>query len=194
MKAARRARGGPERARLFVALDLPEDVRAHVAEWQREALKRVPELRGVVPEALHVTLCFIGWRELGELDTIGGAVTAAAAAVPGVALDGPVWLPRRRPRVLALGIDDSESACLRLQEAVSAALVRGRWFEPERRPFFPHVTVGRMRAGTGRAPASRPLPEAPAPLRFAGAALTLYRSRPTAGGATYEPLARAVLA
>jgi 2'-5' RNA ligase len=183
-----------ERARLFVALDLPEDVRESVAGWQRVALGGIPELRVVPREALHVTLCFMGWRMVEEADPIGAAMTAVAAPVPEVELAGALWLPRRRPRVLALEVSDGEGACARLQSAVSEALVRGAWFEPERRPFFPHVTVARVRGGAARGFGARPVsPEPPAP-RFEGAALTLYRSRPTASGATYEPLARAPLA
>ncbi len=183
----------PERARLFVALDLPEPVRARIAEWQGEAVGGIPELRAVRHDALHITLCFLGWRELREADPIAAAVTAAPAPVPDLRLGPSVWLPRRRPRVLALEVEDVGGACLRLHAAVSEALVRGGWFEPERRPFYPHVTVGRVRADAGRLRASRPLPVPPPSLRFAGGALTLYRSRPTAGGATYEALARARL-
>ena len=45
------------RARLFVALDLPQDVRAGVVDWQQTALAD-PALRIVRPEALHITLAW----------------------------------------------------------------------------------------------------------------------------------------
>jgi RNA 2',3'-cyclic 3'-phosphodiesterase len=180
------------KARLFVALDLPDPVREAIADWQAEALAALPELRAVKPEALHVTLCFLGWRDPGESEGIGEAAVAVAAAVPDLGLGAPAWLPRRRPRVLALEMDDAGGACASLQAAVSAALLHGAWLEPEERPFFPHVTVGRVRGGPRRDLHKRAL-HAPAPLRFSGAAVTLYRSRPTAAGATYEPLARAAL-
>jgi hypothetical protein len=54
------------------------------------------------------------------------------------------------------------------------------------------VTVARVRGGTPRGLGREELP-APEPLPFSGAAVTLYRSRPTSGGATYEPLARVEL-
>ena len=49
------------RARLFVALDLPDRVRAEIVEWGHEALAD-PALRRVKPESLHITLAFLGYR------------------------------------------------------------------------------------------------------------------------------------
>ncbi len=108
---------GAARARLFVALDLPEDAREALAAWGGEVA--APDgaerrLRLIPADALHVTLCFLGWRDEGQSE------------------DG-------------------------------------------------------ARAG-GRGELS-----APAPLRFPGAAVTLYRSRLSRAGAHYEPLARAEL-
>lgn len=177
------------RARLFVALDPAEDVRDAVADWQARELARMPHLRPVAREALHVTLCFLGSRELGDVQDIAAAATGVAAAVPGLGLGEPVWLPRRRPRLLALSVEDAGEACASLHSAVSDALVAGAFFEPERRPFFPHLTVARVR-GAARRDLHRDRPAPPPPLRFDGAAVTLYRARPTAAGATYEVLAR----
>jgi RNA 2',3'-cyclic 3'-phosphodiesterase len=182
----------PSRARLFVALDLPDDVRSAIVGWQEAQLASFPSLRPVRPEALHVTLCFLGWREMDDIDPIASAATGAAAEASGLSLGAPVWLPRRRPRVLALEVGDPGGACATLQAAVASTLVEGAFFEQEKRPFFPHVTVARVRGGTPRALGREEL-DAPPALAFAGAAVTLYRSRPTAGGATYEALARAEL-
>ncbi len=189
-------RGEPSgaKARLFVALDIPEGVREALAAWQRRELAALPELRPVAPEALHVTLCFLGWRDLAEAGRIGELAVGAAEAVQNLALGEPTWLPRRVPRVLAIEVEDAGGRCANLQSAVSDALVAGGFYERETRPFLPHVTVGRVRGRRSpRGVRHRP-PGPPPPLAFEGAAVTLYRSRPAAGGSTYEPLARAVLA
>lgn len=180
------------KARLFVALELPEAAREAIGVWQQGQLAALPELRPVRTDALHVTLCFLGWREPEEIQGIGTAAVAVAAAAPDVGLGAPVWLPRRRPRLLALEIEDAGAACADLQSAVVASLERGGFHERERRPFFPHVTVARVRGAPPRELHRCELSRPP-PLRFSGAAITLYRSRPTAGSATYEPLARALL-
>jgi 2'-5' RNA ligase len=75
-----------------------------------------------------------------------------------------------------------------VQGTVAAALADLGVLAPERRRFRPHVTVARVRRGARLD--QRSLPPVPAVGAFAGAALTLYRSRLGAPGARYEPLAR----
>jgi 2'-5' RNA ligase len=191
---------GATRARLFVALELPEPARAALAAWGREVAAGVEaerSLRLLPADSLHATLCFLGWRDEGQAEAIAALMLRAVppgAAEPSLALGGPAWLPPRRPRVLAVDLADSAEALAGLQARVSDALAAGAGFEPEARPFHPHVTVARVpravRATVTRARNELP---PPAPLEFAGAAVTLYRSRLSRAGARYEPLARAEL-
>jgi 2'-5' RNA ligase len=180
----------PERARLFVALDLPEKARAALAAWAAQVARSVEGLRLVDEEMLHVTLVFLGWREVGEAESIGELALAEAAAVPALAVEGAAWLPPRRPRVLAVDLADGGGALTALQGRVSASLTAHAGFEPERRAFRPHVTVARVRKDARVRVEELP---APAALEFRGSALTLYRSRLAATGAEYEALARAAL-
>ena len=189
---------GAARARLFVALDLPKDAREALAAWGREVAAgdgAERRLRLVPADALHVTLCFLGWRDEGQAGEIGaltlGAVGVNAAAAPALALGAAAWLPPRRPRVLAVDLADEGGALAGMQARVSDALEARAAFEPEKRPFRPHVTVARVPRGA-RAGGREEL-AAPAPLRFPGAAVTLYRSRLSQAGAHYEALARAEL-
>jgi RNA 2',3'-cyclic 3'-phosphodiesterase len=189
-----------ERARLFVALDLPEPARLALIDWRAPLLTREPQLlRAVAPAALHVTLCFLGQQPLGAGDAIGAAVVRAAAAaeVRALRLGEARWLPRRAPRVLAVAIGDRDGELGRLHGALSGALADGGWHEPEERPYLPHATVARVRA-RGNERAARELGRDPLPLvpaiGFDGAAVTLYRSwLGDAGGARYEPLTRVEL-
>lgn len=149
-------------------------------------------LRAVPATSLHLTLAFLGERPEEEVEAIGAAVLASAAPVPALRLGEPAWLPSlRRPGVLAVDVVDGEGACSRLQAAVSAALVGLGVLEPERRRFRPHVTVARVRRGARVD--RRLVPDRPAVGAFAGAALTVYRSRLGAPGARYDALARAEL-
>jgi 2'-5' RNA ligase len=208
-----------ERARLFVALDLPDAVREALLAWRAPLLAaRHDVLRAVAPEALHVTLCFLGQVDAGEIAGVGEAVVEAAgsdagqvaggaarvgveggarvAGAGGLALGEALWLPRRAPRVLAVALDDAHGELGRLQGRVAGALSDGGWFSAESRPYVPHVTVARVRArGNERAArelAREPLPEVPA-LAFDGAAVTLYRSHLGGAGARYEALVRVEL-
>ncbi len=160
--------------------------------WGRAAAGSREGLRALPAASLHLTLAFLGERPEEEAEAIGAAVLACAAPVPALELGEPAWLPSaRRPGVLAVDVVDGAGACARLQAAVSAALVGLGAFEADRRRFRPHVTVARVRRGARVD--QRSLPGRPAAGGFAGAALTVYRSRLGAPGARYDALARAAL-
>ena len=102
-----------------------------------------------------------------------------------LSLGQALWLPPRRPRVVAVELVDVDSRLGRLQAAVAAALSAAGFYQPESRPFLGHVSVARV----GRGARVRPEPLAPPePLRFDAEAVTLYRSRLERGGARYEAL------
>jgi RNA 2',3'-cyclic 3'-phosphodiesterase len=171
---------------MFVALDLPEPQRSALAAWRDELVGGRGDLRPVAPEALHVTLVFLGWQDAEAAEDIASAAFVSAAA-PVLRATGVRPLPPRDPRLFALDLSDEGGRAGALQAAVAAAL--RRWYEPERRPFWPHVTLARVKRGRRRAP---PLPDSPQPPAepFTARELTLYRSTLRPQGALYEPLAR----
>lgn len=172
--------------RLFVALDLPGDVRSALAAWADEAAPA--SVRRVPPGNLHLTLAFLGSRDADAASAVTGLLGEVVRPLAVQRTAGALWLPPRRPAVLtvALSADDALAA---LQRDLVAALEEAIGFEPERRAFRPHVTVGRVPRGT-RVDARREL-GVPAPeLAFRMAALTLYRSHTGRRGARYEALER----
>jgi 2'-5' RNA ligase len=174
-------------ARLFVALELPADAREALVRWRADVVEQVAGLRVVRPEDLHATLCFLGSRPVGEVDAISTACgVVAGEPVVDSAFGEGLWLPARRPRVLAVGLRDDDGVLAGVQSALSRALVAGGWYAPESRPFLAHVTVARV----GRDERVRRV-ELPAPPSCAArcSVVTLYRSRLGAGGARYDPLA-----
>jgi RNA 2',3'-cyclic 3'-phosphodiesterase len=175
-----------ERARLFVALELPGEVREALADWRTDALRGISGLRPLAAEDLHVTLCFLGWRAVLDVAPISSACRIAASeSAARLVVSDAVWLPARRPRVLAVELEDADGALRRLQSTLSAALALGSWYVPESRPFLAHVTVARV--SKGARPRARELP-APSSIGFDGRRVTLYRSRLSPSGARYEPL------
>jgi len=185
------------RARLFVALDLPEEVRAGIVAWGREALAD-PVLRPVKPESLHITLAFLGWLPEKEVPRLAEIAAASGGPAPSIALGDPVPRPERgRPALFALPA--TSPGTIALQAGLQERLVEARLYEPEKRPFWPHVTIARVRreergskrpALVGKRPA--PLPKNLSQL-FRGVRLTLYRSQLQPQGAQYTPLAQVEL-
>jgi 2'-5' RNA ligase len=183
---------GP-RARMFLALDLPEDARDRLVEWRDVILDGRRDVRPVRPEALHVTLVFLGWQDESAAERIAEAAFGAlpAAPPPRLVAAGVRPLPPRDPRLFALDLDDEDGRSTALQSAVSDALEAGGWYRPEKRPFWPHITLARVKRGERRVPAPPDSPPPPAEPFDAGV-VTLYRSTLRPQGALYEVLARTV--
>jgi RNA 2',3'-cyclic 3'-phosphodiesterase len=179
---------------MFVALDLPAEGRSELAAWRDRLVEGRADLRPVPGQALHVTLVFLGWQDEAAAEAIAeaafGASSGARAALLRAAAVKP--LPPRDPRLFALDLDDEGGRASAIQAGMSEALAGGGWYRPEKRPFWPHITLARVKRGQRRVP---PLPEVPTPPArpFQAAELTLYRSTLRPQGALYEPLARATL-
>jgi 2'-5' RNA ligase len=87
--------------------------------------------------------------------------------------------------VLAVGLDDGGGRVTAIQAELSGLLESGGWYEPERRPYLPHITVAR--AGRRDRVKQLSLP-APPSLSVTASRVTLFRSRLSAAGARYEAL------
>jgi len=175
---------------MFVALDLPERERAALAAWRDALMADRRDLRPVREEALHVTLVFLGWQDGSAAEAIAARLESAPA--PLLRPHGVRPLPPRDPRLFALDMIDEGGRATALQARLSDALATEGWYRPEKRPFWPHVTLARVRRGERRVPG---LPDHPAPPAepLSARRLTLYRSTLRPEGALYEPLAHVTL-
>jgi 2'-5' RNA ligase len=200
-------------ARLFVAVDPPEQVAEDLAAWARSAGRAVrshphgahQSMRVLDPHLLHVTICFLGDRAVDEIPSLARELAACERPPVGLSVGAPLWLPPRRPRALAVELHDEGGALARIQAQVAARLDpadrEAHDHSPARpggrirpRRFHPHITVARMRPDTGRRPrgarGERDQPSLPPtpPLSFAPPELVLYRSWLSPEGARYEAL------
>jgi 2'-5' RNA ligase len=174
--------------RLFIAAEPPPQIRAELAGWARGALGRGTQARCLDVSSLHLTLCFLGTQPasvVGEVEDSLGAVRELAAALGPLRTGAPVWLPPRRPRVLAVEVSDSDGALAALHGALCSELERAIGWAAPRQRFRPHVTVARMRPGAEPARMLAPTP----PSEFAPTAVTLFQSTLEPSGAHYAPLA-----
>jgi 2'-5' RNA ligase len=185
------------RARLFVALDLPGDLRDGIVVWGRSELND-PALRVVAPESLHITLAFLGYLPEREIAQLGEIVDGLSAAAPVVRLEDPVAKPSlKRARLFALPAAAPDA--LPLQRELERKLVSERLYKPEKRPFWPHVTVARVKSGGrgSRRPQRVERPPGALPKTLLEPALcvrvTLYRSVLQPQGSRYTPLAQVEL-
>jgi len=182
--------------RLFVAIDLPDEVKAALARAQARLRDDAPraDVRWTPPRGLHLTLRFLG--EVGEAAVPGviATLTAAASGHPAVELAATgvgVFPQPTRPRVLWAGI---EGALAGLAADIEGGLV-ALGHPQERRPFSAHVTLGRVRrpvalAALNRAIAGLGRPEFGA---WTAREVVLYRSHQRPTGSVYEALAQVPL-
>jgi 2'-5' RNA ligase len=180
---------GDESVRAFVALELDSALQSRIGELQLELEPGLAGIRFVSPAATHLTLRFLGPTTKQQVAGLEPRLQAAAAACP--PLDARVrglgtFPGHGSPGVLWLGLElPGEGDAL--QTACEQA-ARELGFEPEARPFRPHLTLGRWRER-----ARRPtLPEVDLGATRLGW-LTLFASELRQGGARHTPLVRLAL-
>ena len=142
-------------------------------------------MKWVRPEGIHLTLRFLGPSRRDALDCLMPRLASAASRCPAAEarLTGFGLFPERgAPRVLWVGLDFAPPL-FALQEATEAAAV-ACGFAGEKRPFSPHLTLGRWRDRVPR-PALGEVELGAARLDR----LVLYSSELRPGGAVYTPLA-----
>jgi 2'-5' RNA ligase len=184
-------------ARLFVAVDPPPAACAQLSAWARELARAASgtgwPLRVLAPDALHLTLCFLGARPVAEIDALAASLAPACAPLGELRVGAPVLLPPRRPRALAVEIHDAAGELAALHARLVAELAAVSGWQPERRRLRPHITLARVGGAARGAEVPAMLPPTPG-LAFTPRWLVLYRSRLDPAGASYEALARCRLA
>lgn len=127
-------------ARLFVALDFPDDVREQIAN----VCFGVRKAKWVNARQIHLTLRFLGDASIEQYQDCLDMLSEVRVPSFDLSVAGAGFFPpRRRPNVLWLGVEQNPLLTeLRNQidEAVCAA-----GFEPEERKFHAHVTVARLK-------------------------------------------------
>jgi 2'-5' RNA ligase len=164
-----------ERIRLFLALETPDAVASRLRRWGQAELTG-----GRVLDSFHVTLAFLGGRPRSALDDILGVLRREAAATDRFTLEPIRYRETRAVGMLVLA--DPSGRATSLAERVQRGLEALGLYEPERRPWLPHVTVLRFRERPRLAP---PLPDIGA---FAPSGAAAFLSRLHPSGARYEVL------
>lgn len=178
--------------RTFVAVELTEELRAVLVSARGSLLQGVRGARAVRPEALHVTVQFLGETPAAGVQAVYDALDRVArqtrpfdtritrfAAAPSVS----------RPRVVWAAVDDPDLLFRQLAVRVGEAL-GPLGFPPEERAFTPHVTVARMRSGRGDPRLTAALRDATSEAMLPVRGLTLFESVLEPRGAHYTPLCR----
>jgi len=184
--------------RSFIAIDFPEETRKALEDIQKELKQCGAGVRWVKPSSIHLTLKFLGNIHPTQAEDIALAVAEEIRDHPPITLRAAglgAFPSRRKPRVIWIGMEGEVQRLTRIQARVENAL-EPLGFVREKRPFQPHLTIGRVK---DRRKLQAPI-DAMAELKipefdsFDVTEIILYKSdlRPT--GAIYTKLHRMSLA
>lgn len=146
---------GDARVRLFCALTLPDNALDRIVEWQAG----LPEgrFRLVPRDNLHLTLAFLDRRPSGDVDAIRAELEQSAAAAARIVLGARRYRETRSVGMVVF--DDEDGAAGALAADLHDRLRRLGVYEPEARPWLPHLSVVRFRERPRLQPDVAPLGE-----------------------------------
>jgi 2'-5' RNA ligase len=195
---------------MFIAVELPDEVRASVAALTTTLAAKEWPIRWVAGEAAHITLHFLGEIEPQRAELVRlalGAVVARHITFDLRTAGIGVFPNLRRPRVVWLGLHGPTHRLEALQRDLGEKL-QSLDFPVEAGPYHAHITLGRVREHGSPEFHLRDLPEAlrpyladagtgemtPPKYRVEVSAVSLVRSHLERNGPRYETIARYPLA
>jgi len=138
--------------RSFLAIELPKPILGKIEEVQGDLRSTHADVRWVSPEKIHLTLKFFGNIEESRIDLIFKSIEEPMRdALPfSIRVRGAGAFPSmKNPRVIWMGLADGKEMLISLQKQIGDRLEK-IGFEPEDRPFQPHLTLGRMKSSRGK--------------------------------------------
>lgn len=135
--------------RLFIALPLPDYIEQKLGDISGLLKEQGGKVRWVPPENIHMTVRFLGETEDGRVPKL---VRMLDEIVPQfdstvVVIDRLGGFPNiRKPRVIWAGLAESDNVerLSKMTRQIELA-VRKLRFEPEKKGFKPHLTLGRVK-------------------------------------------------
>ncbi|MCW5782137.1 MAG: RNA 2',3'-cyclic phosphodiesterase [Nitrospirales bacterium] len=180
--------------RVFLAVELSLDLRRKVVELQRQLRENLPMVNWVRPESMHLTLKFLGYVDTSMVETVVTAIEPILTRQAPLTLEVQglgVFPHLRRPRILWVGCAGNIPALINLVSHIEAAL-EPLGFPPEDKPYFPHLTLARIKhdqSQVGGVLIHSGLLEQPRNLGMLYVdRITLFRSEVSQSGAEYTAL------
>jgi len=134
--------------RTFIAIDFDESLKRTLESFTGELKPLTSSVRWVGTAGMHLTLKFLGEvseASAAQISSILEEVASRHQVFP-LVLQGTGTFPpgRRQPRVLWVGVVPGPQL-LAFQEDIECEMEKLR-FEREKRPFNPHLTLGRVKS------------------------------------------------
>ncbi|MGE5545039.1 MAG: RNA 2',3'-cyclic phosphodiesterase [Bacillota bacterium] len=182
--------------RLFLAIDIPPQVKAQVSAVRDQLARGVRGVKWVEDHNLHLTVKFLGEVPETQVEEIRRAVRSAVRGYPAFTLQVgyPGFFPNSRsPRVIWLEIRGDTEAALQIGQSIDESLI-SLGFDPDERRRL-HLTLGRFRSNesTGELMKNaRSFKAFPEMTGFAVNQVVLYQSQLKSSGPVYSPVEKFV--
>lgn len=181
--------------RIFIALDIPDEIRARLREYIERVRHLDPQAPWVKPESLHVTLKFVGETSDARLQQMKEALNKIKGKPFQVEFKDVGFFPSHNSgRVFWAGVHASE-ALAQLASRVDDELGK-LGIEREKRAYHPHLTLARAGSRSGKNQTFKQLPrginpdEHPHFGTMTAREFYLYKSELSRSGARYTKLER----
>lgn len=179
--------------RLFIAIDVPDEIREMISQFQKKLRSQDADIKWVKPSAIHITLKFLGNTAPSMVEPAGELIRQnlqQTSSFP-VELKGTGTFPNdKKPRVLWIGIQQGADNLSQMAGGINHTL-ESIGFDREKRAYSPHLTIGRVRSQKN----IRSAVGAMHSMTFKGGIFTadevlVMKSDLQPGGAVYTPLKR----
>lgn len=182
-----------ETIRAFIAVELSDQIKETIQNFQEQLKPLGCDVSWVKPDNAHLTLKFLGDVNIKMIPSVTETLANSCRDMRSfdTALTRPGVFPDlRHPRVVWMGLDDTDGNLARMAESLETAL-GNIGFKKEKREFQAHVTVGRIKSGKNIQRLSESLERYPLPAGITQnmRSICLYKSLLTSGGPIYSILA-----
>ena len=133
--------------RCFIAVNLPDEMKRTLEQVLSELKKTGADIKWVNAGNVHLTLKFLGNTDASLIPAMTDALSKKLSHYKAFYItiaDVGCFPSERRPRVIWIGMEDSEILS-GIQKDIDVVL-SGFGFAPEERAFSPHLTIGRVRS------------------------------------------------
>jgi 2'-5' RNA ligase len=141
--------------RSFIAIELSDHARSELKRLQDRLRDIAPPktVRWTTPKNIHLTLHFLGDLPLDHAEKVSHTLRDVAVAHAPFTLNLSnlgCFPSTRRPRIVWVGLSGETEALVNLHRELGERLKQGIGFQPESRPYSPHLTIGRVNKGVSQ--------------------------------------------
>ena len=134
--------------RVFIAIDLPAEVKSELAGLEAQLKKNSPAVvKWVDPNGIHITLKFLGETSDAGIDELLQAIQEAVQGVSPFQLEVRElgsFTASDRTQTIWVGVKGALDTLNQLQKNIEAN-TELLGYKREKRPYSPHLTLGRVR-------------------------------------------------